>query len=175
MTTRRKTAPAKPTKAVEGAVEAAQETFETAAKASKEAATGNYEKAYAIMNDQFDVYGKKFAASFEDVAQMSKDNMDAFVASSTAWGKGVEALSKTWLDFVKKSTEDNMSAAKSIMAAKSVREAVDLQSTFAKTAYEAYIAEGNKLSEMGVNVANEAAAPLTAQFKATVSKFGKAA
>ena len=175
MTTRRKTTGAKPAKAVEQTIETAQETVETAVKASQEAVSGNYEKAYSMMNDQFDVYGKKFFESFEDAAQFNKDNMDALVASSTAWGKGVETFSKNWFDFLKKTAEDNVSATKSIMAAKSVREAVDLQSNYAKSAYEAYVAEGNKLSELGINLANEAGAPIAARFKTTVEKFGKAA
>ena len=175
MTTKRKTTADAATKAVGESIESAQGAVETAVKASQEAVTGNYEKAYAMMTDQFDVYGKKFFGGFEDVAQFNKDNLDAFVASSTAWGKGMETLSKSWMDFVKKAAETNVTATKSIMAAKSVREAVDLQSNFAKEAYETCVAEGNKLSEMGLNVANETSAPLAARFKSTVDQFGKAA
>lgn len=176
MTTSKRKAPASQTpKAVADTMSTVQDNIQTAVEASKEAASGNYEKAYSMMNDRFEMYGKNLFPGFEDVAEFSKSNMEAFVAAGTTWGKGVETMSKTWMDFVKKTTEQNVSATKSIMSAKSVKEAVDLQSSYAKSAYEACVAEGNTLSEMGVKLANEAAAPITERVNATVAKFSKAA
>ena len=174
-TTKRGAAATKTPKAVEATLETVQDNIETAVEASKEAASGNYEKAYSMMNDRFDLFGKNLFANFENVAEFGKQNMEAVVASSTAWGKGVEGMSKAWMDFLRKSAEENVSATKSIMAAKSVKEAVDLQSSYAKSAYEACVAEGNSLSEMGVKLANDAAAPITERFNATVAKLNKAA
>ena len=86
---------------------------------------------------------EKSMAAFGDINVHSKKNMEALVASVTAATKGAEALGAGAMAYSKKSVEDQVAAAKSLAAAKSVQEVVELQTTYAKSALEAYLAEMN--------------------------------
>ena len=56
------------------------------------------------------------------------------------------------------------------MGAKSVKEAVDLQSDYARKRFDTIVAEGTRISEMAVEVNNQAFAPIQDQFTKTVEK-----
>ena len=50
--------------------------------------------------------------------------------------------------YSKKSMEDQVAAAKTLATAKSVQEVLEYQTTFAKTAFEGYVAEMKKMAEL---------------------------
>jgi len=64
-----------------------------------------------------------------------------------------------------------MAAARSLGAARSVQEVIELQTTFAKTALEAYLAQVNKASETAAAAFKESLTPLNARMTAAVEKF----
>jgi phasin family protein len=68
--------------------------------------------------------------------------------------------------FSKKAMETNMAAAKSIMSSKSVQEMMERQAEFAKSSFEAYVAELNKMSELMSGVTKDAIKPLNERFAA---------
>ena len=57
------------------------------------------------------------------------------------------------------------------MAAKTVKDFVDIQSDFARTSLDNVLSESTRLSEMSVKVANEAFDPLKAQFNTGFEKL----
>ena len=101
----------------------------------------------------------------EQVAEMAKANVEAWVACGTAVTKGMEELTKAWFGFVNTLTEQSVAAAKASMTAKSFTEVLDVQSDYARNVYDAALAEGSKVSELSLKVANTASAPLNARVK----------
>ncbi len=101
----------------------------------------------------------------------SKSNLEAVVASTTAATKGAETLGAQAIAYSKKSIEDGMTAARSLGAARSVQEVVELQTSFAKSALEAYLAEINKASETVAASFKESLTPLNARMTAAVETF----
>ena len=69
--------------------------------------------------------------------------------------------------------EHAASTAKALVGVKSLREAVDLQTDFAKGNFDKIVAESTKLSETAVKVANDAMEPITARVNVTVEKLFK--
>ena len=67
--------------------------------------------------------------------------------------------------------EDQVAAAKSLAGAKSVQEAMELQTTFAKSALEAYIAQMTKASEIVSASIKDSMKPLNERVSAAVEKF----
>ena len=59
------------------------------------------------------------------------------------------------------------------MTAKTLQEFIDLQSGYAKTAFDGYVAQSTKLGEMTSKLAKDAFAPINVQVQAAVEKFGK--
>jgi phasin family protein len=67
--------------------------------------------------------------------------------------------------------EDQVAAAKTLSAAKSVQEVVELQTSFAKTAFETYISEMNKMAETVAASVKESVSPLNERVSALVEKI----
>ena len=128
--------------------------------------------------DQFNAAGtqafqdsvQKTLAGINDVNTHSKKNLEAVVASVTAATKGAEALGAQAIAFSKKSVEDQVAASKALAGAKSVQEAVELQTSFAKSALEAYLAGVNAMSETVTASVKDAFKPLNERATALVEK-----
>ena len=62
--------------------------------------------------------------------------------------------------------ENHVAAAKSIMTSKSVQEVVEKQTEYAKTSFEAYVAELTSVSELVSGLAKETFQPINERFNA---------
>lgn len=113
----------------------------------------------------------KSLTALNELNAHSKQNLEAVVASTTAATKGAETLGAQAIAYSKKAVEDGMAAARSLGSARSVQEVVELQTTYAKSALEAYLAELNKASETVAASVKETLTPLNARVTAAVEKF----
>jgi phasin family protein len=111
---------------------------------------------------------EKSLAALNDYNAHSKKNLEAVIASVTAATKGAEVLGAEALAFSKKSVEDQVSAAKALAGAKTVQEAVELQTSFAKAAMEAYMAQFAKASEIVAASMKNSMKPLNERVTALV-------
>ena len=114
---------------------------------------------------------EKSLASLNEVNAHSKKNLEAVIASVTASTKGAEALGAQAMAYSKKAVEDQVAAAKSLSGAKSIQEVVELQTTFAKSALEAYIAEFSKMSEIVSASVKDSVKPLNERVTAAVERL----
>ena len=113
---------------------------------------------------------EKSLAAFGEVNTHSKKNLEAAVASVTAATKGAEALGAQAMAFSKKSIEDQVAAAKSLAGAKSVQEVVELQTGFAKSVLEAYVAQMNLMTETVASSVKESLSPINERVTALVER-----
>jgi len=116
----------------------------------------------------------KMMKSTEELFAFGQANVEAFVKSGQIWAAGVQELTKQMASCAKESFDESVSTFKAMTAAKSVQEALELQSTFAKTAFEKAMAESNKLTDASIKLTEEAIAPITARLSVAVETFGKA-
>jgi phasin family protein len=114
---------------------------------------------------------EKSLSALGEVNANSKKNLEAVVASVTASTKGAEALGAQAMAYSKKALEDHVAAAKSLTTAKSVQEVVELQTAYAKSAFEAYIAEMTKASETVSASVKQSFQPINERVTAFVEKF----
>ena len=113
---------------------------------------------------------EKSLAAFGEVNTHSKKNLEAAVASVTAATKGAEALGAQAMAFSKKSIEDQVAAAKSLAGAKSVQEVVELQTGYAKSVLEAYVAQMNLMTETVASSVKESLSPINERVTALVER-----
>ncbi|MGN6517344.1 MAG: phasin family protein [Rhizomicrobium sp.] len=116
-----------------------------------------------------------FKTSFDKAVQgydkflgYGKENLEAVVASASAAGKGAETLHNELYAFSKQSVEDSIAAAKAVLASKSVHEAFELQTDFAKTAFDHYVSQVTKVNEIFAATAKDAFSPLQTRYQAWV-------
>jgi hypothetical protein len=105
--------------------------------------------------------------NLDDVTKCNKDNVDAAMKSLGVISKGVQALAAGAADYSKKSFEQGAEALEKMLGAHSLEKAMEVQSDYIKTAYESFIAESNRMSELCADVAREVYKP----FEAYVGKL----
>lgn len=167
------TTPKSAAKAVETAVATTKTAFEDGAKASQAAAEKALGQFTALSAEQFEKLSQASSKAFEDAQSLAKGHADAAFAAVAVLAKGAEGIGRAWFAYNQAVIEQAADVAKSLFAAKSLREVVDLQSQYAKSAFDGAVAEGSKISELGVKVANDAIAPIAARVNATVEKMAK--
>lgn len=97
---------------------------------------------------------------FQDFQTMSKDSLDVAVTATTAWTKGMQAIATEIADYSKASFEQSTKLAEKAAKVKSVEAALEFQTSAAKSGYEGFISQANKIGELYVAAAKDAYAPI---------------
>lgn len=96
----------------------------------------------------------------EDIQKLSKDNLDVAVKSFGEVNKSVQAIATEVTDYSKQTFEEGTATFEKLVGAKSVEQAVEIQTDFAKKAYEGYVSQASKIGEMYVDLAKEIYKPV---------------
>lgn len=139
--------------------------------AAAETAKSTVEQFTAAGNVAFKDAVEKSLAQLNEFNTHSKKNLEAVIASVTASTKGVEALSAEAMAYSKKAVEEQVAAAKSLSGAKSFQEAVELQTAYAKSALDAYIAGVSKMSDIVTASVKDSVKPLNERVTAAVERL----
>jgi phasin family protein len=97
--------------------------------------------------------------NFDDIQKMSNANVDATVQSFEGVTKATQAIATEIADYTKRSFEDGTKTMENLLGAKSLDKAFEVQTEYAKAAYESYVSEVTKLGELYSDLAREAFKP----------------
>ena len=97
---------------------------------------------------------------YDQVLGFGKENVEAYMRAATVAGKGVETFQNELYLFSKQSVEETLATTKAVLGAKTVHEAVEIQAHFAKSAFEAYVGQVNRLNEILLSTTKEAFEPI---------------
>ena len=103
---------------------------------------------------------EEFKSIGEAYQKVSKEGFDAAVRSLGEVNKGFQALAAEVTGYSKNAFEDGIRAWEQLLAAKTVDQAIEIQSQYAKKAYDTYMTEMSKLSQMCVGLARNASKPV---------------
>lgn len=153
---------------------AAAKTIETGAKTMntqtrKAAETGQiaaeqFRAAFGDMNARTKTAVEKSAKIVEELADLTRGNVEALVASSKVAAKGVETIAQNGADYGRKSFEDASKAFKGFAEVKTAADFLKLQSDFARGMFDAAVAETARLSETVLKLANDVAEPINSRY-----------
>src|ERR1700704_1780575 len=107
----------------------------------------------------------------EDFQNYGKEHLETVVASATTLQNGLQAIATAYGDYTKKSFEDTRSFVEKLSGVKSLDKAIEVQTELAKSAYETFIAESQKIAGLYTNLAKQTFKPL----EGMVAKFTPAA
>lgn len=141
------------TKFVEEATAAVTEAAKTGAK--------QLETQVAKAHEQAEEARKAAIEKYEEAAIIGQGNLEAVVASGTVVAKGMETFGQALYAYAQSSFDANVKAVEAMMHVKSLPELLELQSALTRSSFDRAVSEGHKLTELGVQVANDAAKPLT--------------
>ncbi|MEO1205607.1 MAG: phasin family protein [Pseudomonadota bacterium] len=98
--------------------------------------------------------------NMEGMQKMSQQNMETTMQLFGEWNKTWQAIAAEMGDYSKRSFQDGTSTMEKLMAAKSVEQAMEIQTTYAKRAYDDYMQQMTKLGGMYANMAKDAYKPM---------------
>jgi len=101
-----------------------------------------------------------------DLETVGRKNFEACVKCGTIVAKGVETLGNEVMTLTQANIEADLAAAKDILAAKTLQEAIDVQAGFVQARLERLTSETAKLGEISMRLASQAMEPLQNRFDA---------
>jgi len=127
-------------------------------------AAEQFKTVFGDVNNRAKVAAERSAKIVEEMADLTRGNVEAFVASSKVAAKAVETMSQDAAEYSRKSFEDASSALKSFASAKSATDFFRLQSDFARSAFDSAVAESARMSESVLRIAGDVAQPITNRY-----------
>lgn len=95
----------------------------------------------------------------DEIQQFGKEQFDSAVASAATLQQGVQAIAGAVGEYTKKSFEDGNAFVEKLVAVKSLDSAIAVQSEYATSSYNAFVAETQKLSELYADIARQSFKP----------------
>ena len=107
----------------------------------------------------------------EDIQNYGKEHFETAVAHATTLQNGLSAIASAYGDYAKKSYEDGKSFAEKLSGVKSLDKALEVQTEYARTAYETFVADSQKIAGLYGDLAKQAFKPV----EGLVAKFAPSA
>lgn len=104
--------------------------------------------------------------SFEDFQKLGQANTDTAMRLVGEWNKGWQTIANDMTDYSKRSFEEGTATFEKLLSAKSIEQAFEIQSGYAKRAYEDYVQQMSKLGSFYTDIAKEAYKPVEKAFAA---------
>ena len=101
---------------------------------------------------------------FEEFQKYGKENLDLAVKSFGTTTKGFQALATETADYSKKAFEQSSAVVEKLVGVKTLDKAIEIQSDYAKSAYEGFVAYASKVGELMTDLARDTAKPYEAIF-----------
>jgi hypothetical protein len=98
--------------------------------------------------------------NFEDMQKLGQTNVDSAMKFFGEWNKNWQAIAAEMSDYTKRSFEEGTAAFEKLIGAKSVEQAVEIQTNYAKRAYDEYMHQMSKIGGMYASLAKEAYKPV---------------
>lgn len=96
----------------------------------------------------------------EDIQNYGKEQLESVVASATSVQNGLQAIASAYGDYTKKSFEDTRSFVEKLSGVKSLDKALEAQTEFARSSYETFVAESQKIASLYGDLAKQAYKPV---------------
>lgn len=134
-------------------------------------ATAGVEQSQAKIKEGME----KAMKTAEEMMAFGQGNIEALTRSGQIWTAGMQDLSKQVAAKAQASIDETMGMFKAMTSIKSLKDAMELQSSLTKSSFEKAMAEGGRLTEASVKLTEQAMAPITARVTLAVEKFAKTA
>jgi hypothetical protein len=102
--------------------------------------------------------------NFEDFQKCSKQQVDAVNAATASVAKGLQEIAAESSDYSKKTFAAGSAVVEKTLGAKSIETAIQIQTEYARSAYEGLVAQASKINEIYAKLAIEAFKPVETAF-----------
>lgn len=118
---------------------------------------------------------KRSRKAAEGLADLYRGNVDALVAAGKIAASGAQSIGQELVAKGRDNLEQTATTVRTFAEAKSPTELLQLQSEFARTAFDRFVEETSAITESVVKLAGEAFQPLSNRASANVERFNEIA
>jgi hypothetical protein len=98
--------------------------------------------------------------NFEGFQKLGQQNVDVAMRMFGEWSRGWQAIATEMTDYSKRSFEEGTATVEKLLSAKSFEQAVEIQTGYAKRAYDDYMHQVSKIGGLYADLAKEAYKPV---------------
>lgn len=109
----------------------------------------------------------------EQIADLNRANVEAFVDAGKIAVEGVRSIGQDVVESGREGVEQAADAVRALAEAKSPTEFIELQSEFARAAFDRFVGESSRLTESVVKLAGEAFQPLSSRASINAERINK--
>lgn len=103
--------------------------------------------------------------SFQDFQKVGKVEVDGYLKTMGEWNKNWQAIATEMTDYSKRSFEDGTATFLKLASARDMQQVMEIQTTYAKRAYEDYMRQMSKIGAMYQSIAKDAFKPVERAFQ----------
>lgn len=100
------------------------------------------------------------AKHLDDMQKLNQTGMDSALKMWGDWSKGWQAITAEMTDYSKRSFEDGAQTLEKLMAARTFEQVMEIQTSYARRAYDDYMQQLTRLGSMYVDMAKDTAKPV---------------
>ena len=127
-------------------------------------AADQFKNVFGDVNERAKAAAERSAKIAEELADLTRGNVEALVASSKVAAKGVERLSQDVAEYGRKSFEEASAVLKNAADIKSATDLFRLQGDYARSAFDSVVAESARFSESMLKIAGDVVEPITSRY-----------
>ena len=134
-----------------------------------------FEKLFAEVSERGEDAVKRSRKAAEELAEIYRGNIDAFVEAGKIAATGAQSIGQDVVAKSRDGIEQAANTVRSFTEAKSPTELLQLQSDFARSAFDRFVEDSSALTESVVKLAGEAIQPISNRASANVEKLNEIA
>ena len=134
-----------------------------------------FENLFADASQRGEEAVKRSRKAAEELADLYRGNLDAVVEAGKIAAAGAQSIGQDLVAKSRDSLEQTANSVRTFAEAKSPTELLQLQSDFARTAFDRFVEDSSALTESFVKLDGEAFQPLSSRASANVEKFNQIA
>jgi phasin family protein len=154
----------------------ANDTAAEGAATAKKMMDDTAAQAKAMMEqsmEQMKRTAERMFKAVEELAEFNRGTLDAVAKASQTYMTGMQDLAKQYFAMVQGMAEHAMEGFKAVTAAKSLKEASEVQANVAKAAMEKSMSETAKLNEAALKLVEQVAQPVAARMTVAMERMTK--
>ncbi|MFH5924035.1 phasin family protein [Roseomonas xinghualingensis] len=109
----------------------------------------------------------------QELAEFSRGNAEVLAQVAQTWMSGSQDISRQAFAFAQSLTDHALESARALSGVKSLKEAAEIQTTYARGTLDRVISETAKLQEASYRLAEQVAAPVTQRMTLAVERAAK--
>lgn len=121
-----------------------------------------------------DQFTYNMTKAYEDMSQIYQDSVNATMQSAQIFASGWQEIMSNMNRTMSSMIENSVSNSKAIMSAKSLTDAVNIQTNLIKDSSSNVMSSVTQFSEISARIAQDAMSPVAEQMNAAIAKVAKA-